>query len=375
MDTVSTAVGGALLAKALPAERRGPSAVWCVTFCSAIPDADVFARLFVNDPLSGLTQHRGFTHSFLGVAVMAPLIALIFWRFSKDKNYWRLVGLALLGLVWHMFTDVATSWGTIVYYPFSRERVAWDLIFIIDFIFSAILLVPQLLAWVYRDRATAGRRGGLIWAALVAFTALLVNVVSMFLQVGFNWRVFGLLALLEGAIFLAPAMRNWGFRQDSAAFCRWGTAALATYYAVCALSHFVALRRVERMVSEKKLAAQSMAALPQPLSPFQWSGLVLAPEGVYHGWVDVFDPQPIALHLYPSEQNGYVARARELRDVQTYLWFARFPVARYRQDSGRHVVEYADVRFRGAVGGDVSFAYRVVFGSGGEIISSGFVNP
>jgi len=375
MDTVSTAIGGALLAKALPAEKRGPSGVGCVALASALPDADMFAELFVNDPLGTLTQHRAFTHSILGAVVMAPLIALVYWRYGKDKDYRRLLGLALLGLGWHMFTDLATSWGTMVFYPFNRDRVVWDLLFIIDFIFSFILLAPQLLAWVYRERGRALRRGSLIWAAMAAFSALVVNLVSMFLARDFNWRVFGVLAALGATIVLLPALGGWGFRHESSAFCRWGVAALASYIAVCSVAHFFALRRVEQMAKERGLEAQALAALPQPLSPLRWSGLVLAPEGVYQGFLNVLDGERLRFQFFPTEENGYVARARKLPEVQTYLWFARFPVARYRQEFGRHIVDYADVRFRGPVGRDTSFVFRVVFDARGELISSSFVNP
>lgn len=376
MDTLSTAIGGALLAKALPRDRRGPSGVWCVTLASAIPDIDVFADLFTNDPLRDLTQHRAFTHSILGAAVMAPLIALLFWRFSKDKNCGRLVVLALLGLVWHMFTDLATSWGTMVFYPFSRDRAVWDLIFIIDFTFTGILLLPQLTAWIYRAPAAALRRGGLIWAALAAFTGLVITLVSRLLGADFNWGWFALLTGLEASVLLLPAIRGLGFRHDSSAFCRLGVATLAAYVAVCAVAHHRAVRTVEGMAVENRLAPRSLAALPQPLSPFRWSGLALTPEGVYQVWLNVLDSgQTTKFQFFSTDENSYVARARELPGVRTYLWFARFPVARYRQESDRHIVEYSDVRFQMPPGREPSFVFRVVFSLRGEVLSSGFVEP
>ncbi len=78
MDTISTGIGGALLAKALPEDWRGPKGVAAVTLASVLPDADVLANFFVTDQLARIAQHRSFTHSLVGVAVMAPLLALVF---------------------------------------------------------------------------------------------------------------------------------------------------------------------------------------------------------------------------------------------------------------------------------------------------------
>lgn len=373
MDTVTTAIGGALLAKALPEEHRGPRGVWVVALASMVPDVDIFADLITHDPFGDLTQHRAFTHSLAGAVVFAPLLALAFWRFSKDKNRRRLLMLALLGLTWHVFTDLATSWGTQVFYPFSRERVAWDLLFIVDFTFAALLLLPQLMAWIYSEAPSARRRGGLVWAALTAFSALIISLVSPLLEAGFNWRLLGVLSALLAALCVLPAFGAWGFRQERATFSRVGVAALVIYLALCTAAHFRALQLVERMAKEKKLAARALGALPQPLSPFRWSGLVLTAQGVHQTWFDFLDSHTPEFQFFPSAENEFVTRARELPEVRTYLWFARFPVARYRAESDRHIVEYTDLRFHEPQDRNLRFGFRVVFDARGEVLARGFV--
>ena len=385
MDTISTGIGGALLAKALPEDWRGPRGTWAVTLASVVPDADVFADFLSNDPLADLTQHRGFTHSLVGVAVMAPLLALLLWRFTRDKNYKRLLGLVTLGLLWHLFTDLSTSWGTMVFYPFNRDRVVWDWIFIIDFFFTGFLLLPQLLAWTYRERdsgerAGALRRGALLWGLLAAFAALVIRLVSPFFGANFQW---GLLALVGGvlaAIFLAPALREWGFRQSRAVLCRIGVAVFAAYIGLCVVSHALAVRRVEQFLTSQQQAearhqVESLAAIPQPLSPFRWSGLILTSGGVYQSWFSVFDENPPEFEFFPSAANDYVARAKEVSEAKTYLWFARFPVARYRAEGGRHIVEWTDRRFNAVRQRNPAFVFRVVFNEQGQVLSAGFPEP
>ncbi len=235
MDTISTGIGGALLARALPERWRGPSGVAVMVFASVLPDADVVADFFASGELERIAWHRSFTHSLVGVAVMAPLGALVARRLGKDKNYGRVVGLMTYGLLWHLFTDLATSWGTQVFYPLSRERVVWDWMFIIDFIFTAILLLPLVLAWIYpfggaqgrdRERRLALKRGTASWAALAALMALMIAWAAPFFGLGFQWKLFALLSGALAALFLLPALGGWGFRTSAATFARVGVAAL-----------------------------------------------------------------------------------------------------------------------------------------------------
>ena len=51
-----------------------------------------------------------------------------------------------VGIASHILFDSATSYGTRIWNPFSTDRVAWDFVFIIDFVFTAIVLLPQVAA-------------------------------------------------------------------------------------------------------------------------------------------------------------------------------------------------------------------------------------
>jgi membrane-bound metal-dependent hydrolase YbcI (DUF457 family) len=374
MDTITTALGGAVLGRALPPEKAGPVATLVVTTASVLPDADVIFDAFSREPLAGLTSHRAFTHSLLGVVVLAPLLALVFWRFTRDKNYLRLLSLCALGLLWHLWTDLNTSWGTMIYYP-DRTRVVWDLVFIIDFIFTAILLFPHLEIFIYRRAAGALRRGALTWLALAAFTAAGVGLGSRIFGMAYRWDLLVLLVALEAALLAAPALRNWGFRQRPAVFARIGVGALAVYMAVCIGAHHVALARVERFAAAEKLEVKALAALPQPLSPFRWSGLVLTRAGVYQAFFNVLDWSPARFEFFASDSNEYVREADADPQVKIYLWFARFPLVRSHDAPGEHVVEYTDLRFRAPYNRRNPFVYRVVLDDEGRVMASGMESP
>ena len=76
------------------------------------------------------------------------------------------------------------------------------------------------------------------------------------------------------------------------------------------------------------------------------------------------------LEFFPSAHNPYVERADALPATQTYLWFARFPVVSYREEAGRHIIEYIDLRFQSSYRRN-PFVFRVVLNSAGDPMTWG----
>jgi hypothetical protein len=156
-------------------------------------------------------------------------------------------------------------------------------------------------------------------------------------------------------------------------FARISLAALVVYMGVCMGAHHAALGRVERFAATQGLKIEAQAALPQPLSPFRWTGLVLTPDGVYQGWFSVLDGVEPEFEFMPNDQNDYVRQAGALPQVKTYLWFARFPLVRYRNEPDRHVVEYTDLRFRAPDNRRSPFIFRVVLNDDGNVTAWGIL--
>jgi len=108
-----------------------------------MPDIDVFFGKFPWDPLA---IHRGFTHSFIGGAVVMPpvLAGLLWlldrWQMSRGKAFksglkmrfgW-LVALAYIGAVSHPSLDVLTTYSVQLLSPFANDWFHADGLFIID---------------------------------------------------------------------------------------------------------------------------------------------------------------------------------------------------------------------------------------------------
>ena len=84
---------------------------------------------------------------------------------------------------------------------------------------------------------------------------------------------------------------------------------------------------------------------------------------------------PVEYRYYPdAPPNPYIDTAKRLPEVQTFFWFARFPVTRFHKEGSDAVVEFLDLRFA-QVRRDrpAAFTYRVRFGATGNILSQGWV--
>jgi hypothetical protein len=83
---------------------------------------------------------------------------------------------------------------------------------------------------------------------------------------------------------------------------------------------------------------------------------------------------PIEYRYYPdAPPNPYIAAARQLPEVKSVLWFARFPVIRFWKEGADAVVEIVDVRFSDGNRRPAAFTYRVRFDGAGRVLSQGWL--
>lgn len=148
MDPLSQAVLGAAAAQAVVGERLGRKTWWLGALGGMAPDLDVLLRS-ASDPLLALELHRHFTHSLVFIPIGGLLVAAPFVLRAREQTREHkllIVAATTLGWATHGLLDAFTSYGTLLYWPFSRERVAWDWISVIDPLYTLILAVAVVLA-------------------------------------------------------------------------------------------------------------------------------------------------------------------------------------------------------------------------------------
>ena len=371
MDTITHGIAGALLAKSFLPERTGRLAARAVTLGAILPDTDFFADFFSNHPLIHAEFHRSITHSFVMLPVWALLLGGLTSRWDERRRWLLLSGLYGAGLALHVCLDLITSYGTLILAPWSRDRYALDITFFADLTLTAVVLLPQLLAWIYKSREQAAHRGLIAWVS-VALAGGGVAWLASALQLPLppNAVLAGL--ALVAVLFLAPSLQDVGFKVSRAAYCRVGVAGLVVYLGLCSLAHQRALARVDAFARSLGATVERQAALPAPPSLRWWSGMVETPTGIYRVAIHLFDPSPPSYRFFPNAaENFYRKKAEEFPETQTFLWFARFPWVTYREENGFHIVEYTDLQFM-SVRGDRNFpwTFQVSLDGKGQVVHS-----
>ena len=71
-----------------------------------------------------------------------------FKSFPQGENLKQDYFICLMGYASHGFLDAMTSYGTQLLWPFTNTRVSWDLISIIDPIFTSMLILGLILSMI-----------------------------------------------------------------------------------------------------------------------------------------------------------------------------------------------------------------------------------
>ncbi|MCC6272189.1 MAG: metal-dependent hydrolase [Deltaproteobacteria bacterium] len=166
MDPLTQGLLGGVAAQAVLRKRVTPAATVAGILGGMAPDLDVLIRSQAN-PLLMYEYHRHFTHSLAFIPVGGALVGFLLWLLLRRKPPLGLMLIAAVaGFATHGLLDACTSYGTMLYWPFSRERVAWDNVFIIDPFYTFALLVGLVVSW-------RRRLGNAAIAALLLSTAYL----------------------------------------------------------------------------------------------------------------------------------------------------------------------------------------------------------
>src|SRR5215467_7483843 len=200
---------------------------WALMLGAIFPDSDVIRDIFSHDKLLIVTWHRSITHSLFLLPLWALLLAAL-TRWFANRRKWPapslvvLVGIYAVGILSHILLDLVTTFGTMIWSPLEWSRPAWDMVFIVDFTLSGILLVPQMLAWVYSQPDKMRWRA--IAMSLVFMPApFVIGRLAETAGAPISDRTVLVTMILLAVIFLSPTAGGWGLRTR---YITWNRAGL-----------------------------------------------------------------------------------------------------------------------------------------------------
>jgi len=167
MDPISQASFGASLSQSFAKDgSKQAVALFIGALAGMAPDLDILIQS-AKDPILFLEYHRQFTHSLVFIPFGALICALVFYplihlrwlqgRWPASKlSFVQIYLFCFLGYATHGVLDACTSYGTQLFWPFSNERFAWNVVSIIDPLFTLPVIFFIILA-AYRKNVRYAR--------------------------------------------------------------------------------------------------------------------------------------------------------------------------------------------------------------------------
>ncbi len=290
--------------------RKTALATATLTLAAEAADLDVISRFWGG--AEGLNHHRGFTHSFLGVPLVAAVVVgfvYLIWRARgrpiKDPKLpprWGLLfAYGCLAGVSHILLDFTNNYGVRPFWPFSERWISWDIVFIVE----PVMLVALFL--------------GLI---LPSLSSLISEEIGARRQAP-PGRFAASLALI--AVFFYWGLRDYEHRR-----------------AVAVLQSRI----------YKEADPMRASAYPYMINPFRWHGVVETASFFATMDVDSLAPEvdpagDMQIHYKPEETPVTLA-AKQSYLGRVYLSWAQYPLTEAEQlegDGAAYVVRFRDLRY------------------------------
>lgn len=222
MDSLTQLTLGAAVGEATLGHKVGKKAPLWGAFLGTLPDLDVLANPFLSE-MGALAFHRSLTHSLLFMVVMAPLLG---WTLSRvhaqdslSARDWGWMVLAVLAT--HVGLDCLTTYGTQIFYPFSRYPVILGTVFIIDPLYTVPLGGGLLAGLMYAPTDRRRRIANYIGLGLSSAYLMLTGINKLYMEHTFA-QALKAQDLPHEQVYTKPtAMNNvlWaGIAEDSTAF-------------------------------------------------------------------------------------------------------------------------------------------------------------
>ena len=345
MENFSHTLLGLSLAKA-GLERATPLATTALIISSNLPDIDNLTWLF-GGTVSSLEHHRGFTHAFLGIGVLAAslTLALTFLDrrfrlhsdpFRRPLRPLRIFMLSCLGGLGHTWMDFTNAYGVRPFLPFSGQWFYGDLVFIVDpWIW---LILGSGAVWL----TTTDAARSFVWvvvgiiASLIVALALRAPAEQLAAIPGIARVIWfcGLALILAGALF--------GWRRAGPKLARYSLFVLGLYYCGMWMAHQSAVKQAQTSAPDANITW--LAAWPTPANPLLWQAAATTDDSVYISDVNLVTKQS-EWHELNKLDPKFIEPLRQSAEARAFLDFLRCGSAEVEEEPDGYTLSLRDLRF------------------------------
>lgn len=305
MDSLTQVVLGATVGEAVLGRKAGRKALLCGAIAGTLPDLDVLAYPFWND-VERLTFHRGMSHSLLVLPFLAALCAWLVHRWQPKISFTDWYKLWFVGLMTHPLLDLFTTYGTQVFWPITDFPYAFNILFIIDPLYTLPLLTATLVLalrgpnWPYRHR--------------VALVALSLSTCYIGLATAAKWQIHS---------------------------------------------------RVEPRLTQQQIQASQWMTQNTPFNILLWRVLVMDADGqsIWEGHISLLDGDQSTPLVQRPRQDLPAMVAENRWEVQRLQWFSK---GYYTVESRKDRFIFYDLRFGFA--GRYFFGYEIAHINQGDTV-------
>lgn len=290
MDSITHIALGACMGDAFCGRKLGKKAMLWGAMAQSIPDIDFVAGFWL-DTADNLLAHRGFTHSLLFCVLVALLCAYLAERWHRPHNIsfsrWLLF---FGGVVFiHIFIDAFNNYGVGWFEPFSKQRIAFNTIYVADPFFS-------------------------FWPGIAIIFLLLINRNNRDSR-----KKWWLIGLGVPALYLSYALWN-KYQID---------------------------KDVRSILKEEKIAYSRYFTTPAPLQNWLWFVVAGNDSGYHVGYHSVFDKKhELQLSWFPRNDQ-FLEPVKNNHDVKQLI---RFSEQFYTVEMWSDTLIFNDLRFGQEIG-------------------------
>ncbi len=285
MDSLTQAALGAVMGELVLGRKLGWRGAAWGAFFGTLPDLDVIALPFL-DAAAGIRWHRGLSHSILIMIMASLILARPVARCHRERGVKAVEAGWLIFWAWstHVLIDCFTTYGTQIFEPFSDARVAMNVMFIVDPLFTLPLLIGLWMALRLPRDSWRRRR----------VMGISVCVSSLYVMVGF-------------------AMQSWAENE------------------------------ISRHMKNDLLDAELVQVAPSSFNTILWRGLIETKEGYYLTYWSPFDGEQGAAYDYIEKKCEIMNSYEGTAELDALKWFSRRHWVARKGKDGRSV--FIDMRF------------------------------